>query len=216
VLTLLYVNNTPYGSRQGLQGDGSGQGPASYKGISNGSALEWNKRPYEYKVTLYNGDHFQHGYMNVDFGGSRGWENHFQFTDPTTLVGPHPEIPPGSPANYAPFTDEENTVAGHDNVFPVNRGGIEAFLQPTPRNLEDPDNGAPQLGSGCFFTFGRNHAWPNAGGPWGAIIVPPVAADGTPGLHKVDLTYNFEPSRRLRIYQFDPLHHDIAIYSLHE
>jgi hypothetical protein len=27
-LTLLYVNNTLYGSRQGLQGQGSGQGPA--------------------------------------------------------------------------------------------------------------------------------------------------------------------------------------------
>ncbi len=214
-LTLLYVNNTLYGNRQGLQGDGSGQGPASYKGISNGSAHEWNIRPYNYKVTLYNGDHFIHGYMNVDFGGSRGWENHFQFTDPTTLIGPHPEVPPGHPAEEDPFNNPANLVAGNDNVFPINRGGTEEFLQPTPRNLADPVNGTPQLGSGCFFTFGRNHAWPNAGGPWGGIGVAPVAADGTPGMHKVDITYNFEPSRRLRIYQFDPLHHDVAIYSLH-
>jgi len=214
-LTLLYVNNTLYGNRQGLQGEGSGQGPASYKGISNGSAHEWNIRPYNYKVTLYNGDHFPHGYMNVDFGGSRGWENHFQFTDPTTLEGPHPEIPPGHPAEEDPFDNPANVVAGHENVYPINRGGVEEFLQPTARNLEDPVNGAPQLGSGCFFTFGRNHAWPNAGGPWGGIVVGPVAEDGTPGMHKVDIMYNFEPSRRLRIYQFDPLHHDIAVYSLH-
>ncbi len=214
-VTLLYVNNTLYGSRQGLQGEGSGQGPASYKGIANGSAHEWNIRPYDYQVTLYNGDHFPHGYMNVDFGGSRGWENHFQFTDPTTLVGPHPVVPAGHPAEEDPFNNPANTVAGHDNVFPINRGGAEEYLQPSPRNLLDPDNGPPQLGSGCFFTFGRNHAWPNAGGPWGGIVVAPVAADGTPGMHKVDITYNFEPSRRLRIYQFDPLHHDVAIYSLH-
>ena len=214
-LTLLYVNNTIYGSRQGLQGEGSGQGPASYKGIANGSAHDWHIRPYEYKVTLYNGDHFPHAYMNVDFGGSRGWENHFQYTDPTTLVGPHPDIPSGHPAENDPYTNPANLVAGDDNVFPINRGGTEEFLQPTPRNTEDPVNGTPQLGSGCFFTFGRNHAWPNAGGPWGGIVTPPVADDGTPGMHKVDITYNFEPSRRLRIYQFDPLHHDVAVYSLH-
>jgi hypothetical protein len=31
----------------------------------------------------------------------------------------------------------------------------------------------------------------------------------------VHFKYNFEPSRRLRIYQFDPLHHDVAIFSIH-
>ncbi|MBI1195237.1 MAG: hypothetical protein GC138_05275 [Gammaproteobacteria bacterium] len=214
-LTMLYVNNTIYAGRQGAQGEGSGLGPASYKGIGNGSALDWHLRPYEYKATIYNGDHFVHGYMNVDFGGSRGWENQFQYTDPTTLAGPHPEIPPGHDANFPPFTNPANIISGADKVFPINRGGAEEFLQPDPRNPADPVNGPPQLGSGCFFTFGRNYAWPNAGGPWGGIMVPPVATDGTPGLHKVEITYNFEPSPRLRIYQFDPLHHDVAVYSLH-
>ena len=97
----------------------------------------------------------------------------------------------------------------------INRGGTEEFLQPTPRNPDAPVNGAPQLGSGCFFTFGRNHAWPNAGGPWGGIGVMPVQKDGTPSMRKVTINYNFEPSRRLKIYQFDPLHHDVSIYSLH-
>lgn len=214
-LTLLYVNNTIYGNRQGLSGEGSDLGPATYKGISNGSAHDWNLRPYLFKTTLYNGDRFPHGYMNVDFGGSRGWENQFQYTDPTTLIGPHPEVPPGHTADQDPFNNPANIVAGYDQVFPINRGGVEEFVQPSPRNLEDPVNEPPQLGSGCFFTFGRAHAWPNAGGPWGAIMVPPVAEDGTPGMHKVEITYNFEPSRRLRLYQFDPLHHDVAVYSLH-
>jgi hypothetical protein len=106
-------------------------------------------------------------------------------------------------------------LTGEDNVFPINRGGTEEFLKPDPRNQEDRDNGPPLLGSGCFFTFGRNHAWPNAGGPWGSIVVMPVQADGTPTKHVVEIEFNYEPSRRLRIYQFDPLHHDVAIYSLH-
>ncbi len=214
-ITLFFVNNTIYGSRQGLSGENSGQGPASYKGIANGSAHDWVLRPYNYKVTLRNGDHFAHGYMNVDFGGSRGWENHFQFTDPITLVGPHPEVPAGHPAEEDPFNNPANVIANHDSVFPINRGGTEEFLQPNPRNLLDEDNGDPQLGSGCYFTFGRNHAWPAAGGPWGAISVPEVDEDGLPGSHKVDITFNYEPSTRLKIYQFDPLHHDVAIYSLH-
>ena len=36
-----------------------------------------------------------------------------------------------------------------------------------------------------------------------------------PGVHRVMIEYNFDPSRRLRFYQFDPLHHDVAIYSIH-
>lgn len=214
-ITMFYVNNTLYANRQGMQGVGSGQGPASFKGISNGSVPEWNLRPFNFKVTVYNGDKFEHFYRNVDFGGSRGWENQFQFTDPTTLVGPHPEVPPDHEAAFPPYTNPENVLAGHDNVFPINRGGTEEFLQPTPRNPVDPVNGSPQLGSGCFFTFGRNYLWPNAGGLSGLIMVPPAAADGTPGMHKVDITLNYEPSRRLRVYQFDPLHHGVAIYSLH-
>jgi len=36
-----------------------------------------------------------------------------------------------------------------------------------------------------------------------------------PGIHKVEITFNYEPSRRLRFYQFDPVHHDVAIFSIH-
>ena len=143
--TLLYVNNTIYGG-----------GPAvtapDFPSIA--AFPKWKTRPAVYKATLYNGDHFVHSYMNVDFGGSRGWENEFQST---VALG----------------------------------------------------------GSGCWFTFGRDYWWINAGGPWGLINVPAVGSDGTPGLHRVNLTLNFEPTRRLRLYQFDPLHHDVAVFSLH-
>jgi hypothetical protein len=140
-MTLFYVNNTIYGRVRG-------------GGLDDWEA--WRKRPATFRATLLNGDYFEHGYMNVDFGGARGWENQFQST--------------------------------------AGRGGI-----------------------GCKFTMGRVHWWVNAGPPWGDILVPPAdpRRPGSVGRHEVEITFNFEPSRRLRIYQFDPLHHDVAVYSLH-
>jgi hypothetical protein len=140
-VTLFYVNNTIYGTQ--IRFD------------------PWVTRPATFHVTLLNGDYYEHGYLNVDFGGTRGWENIFQSTTNST------------------------------------QGGVIG-------------------GSGCWFTFGRVHWWINAGGPWGAIVVPPaINKTNTPGVQKVRLSLNFEPSARLRLYQFDPLHHDVAIFSLH-
>ncbi|MBT3929612.1 MAG: hypothetical protein HOF34_02755 [Rhodospirillaceae bacterium] len=137
-VTLLYANNTIYGEMKG-------------GGIARLS--QWDERPQNVVVSLINADHFVHGYVNVDFGGLRGWENQYR-----------------------------STVAGG--------------------------------GSGAWFTFGRAHWWVNAGGPWGLIDVPPFE-DGEPGRHRVELAFDFEPSRRLRMYQFDPYHHNVAIFSVH-
>lgn len=130
-VTLFYVNNTIYGNVRTFN--------------------NWTGRGSVFKATLFNGDHFPHGYMNVDFGGSRGWENQFQF------------------------------------------GG----------------------GPGGSFTFGRAYWWPTAGGPNGPIVVPPVQADGTPSTHKVEITLNFDSPDRITLYNFDPFHHEVAVYSLH-
>jgi len=35
------------------------------------------------------------------------------------------------------------------------------------------------------------------------------------GWQKMKITYNYEPSKRLRFYQFDPVHHDVAVFSVH-
>jgi hypothetical protein len=159
--TLLYVNNTIYA------------GSPTYT-LPNFPTLpdfpKWTIRPQLYKVTLLNGDHFVHAYVNVDFGGRRGWANIFQ-----------------------------SSLGVGD--LPIN-----------------PLTGLP--GTGCLFTFGRNHWWMNAGGPnpafGGGIGVPVASTDGmTPGFWKVNMTLNFEPNRRLRLYQFDAFHHDVAVYSLH-
>jgi len=95
-------------------------------------------------------------------------------------------------------------------------------------------------GAGPLFTFGRAHWWMPAGAPIARDadnkIVPgmiKIAAstrsekggaltkkyklkeDVTLGEHDVHITYNHEPSRRIKVYQFDPTHHDTAIWSMH-
>ena len=69
-LTLLYVNNTIY---------------AEFSDRSNSiddavriDFTRWKLRGTTLKGTIYNGDNFEHGYQNVDFGGGRGWENQFK------------------------------------------------------------------------------------------------------------------------------------------
>ena len=147
-LTLFYVDNTIYGE---------------FKDGTRSDFPKWTLRGTTLKVSLINGDYFEHGYQNVDFGGARGWENQFQSS--------------------------------------VESGG-----------------------SGPWFTFGRVHWWMNIpmmlpdGSPFG-VVVPAAAhvsgGDDTLGRYKVEITYNYEPSRRLRFYQFDPMHHDVAIFSVH-
>ena len=149
-LTLLYVNNTIYGEFADRS-----------EFIDDAQRVDfsrWKMRGTQLKVTIYNGDNFEHGYQNVDFGGARGWENQFKSS---VKVG----------------------------------------------------------GSGCWFTFGRAHWWmniPNATNGDLAVVIP--AANTSPykaAMRKVNITYNYEPSRRLRFYQFDPIHHDVAILSIH-
>lgn len=137
-LTLLYVNNTIYG------------------GFTDGGTIDfpqWRTRGDSIRVTLKNGDHFWHGYQNVDFGGARGWENAFKSS---VRVG----------------------------------------------------------GSGCWFTFGRAYWWKNLG-PHFIRIPPAEKGSVVPSVKKAHITYNYEPSRRLRFYQFDPFHHDVSIFSVH-
>lgn len=169
-ITLLYVNNTTYGE---LTAGGWTKWLDWETRFSEWQKLDaawkvaferWQRtgeggRPWRppgppvLDVTILNGDHYVHAYVNVDFGGNRGWENQFK---PSVRVA----------------------------------------------------------GSGCWFTFGRNYWWINAGAGYGFICTP--AADGDElGVHKVEIQYDYEPSRRLRFYQFDPFHHDVAVYSIH-
>jgi hypothetical protein len=58
---------------------------------------------------------------------------------------------------------------------------------------------------------------PTSGKP-GLIMTPAATGSGdntVVGQHNIEMQMNYEPSRRLRWYQFDPLHHDFAIWSIH-
>jgi hypothetical protein len=136
-ITLFYVNNTIYGE------------------FTDGGRVNfpsWQTRGAQLKVTVINGDYYERAYLNVDFGGGRGWENQFKSS---VRVG----------------------------------------------------------GSGCWFTFGRNYWWINMASP---VVLPPAGRDPyRPAVHRFHITYRFDPGRRLRFYQFDPLHHDVGVYSVH-
>ncbi len=115
---------------------------------------KWRTRGAQFKVTLINADYYERGYINMDFGGARGWESQFKSS---LKVG----------------------------------------------------------GSGCQFSFGRFYWSMNLAK---AVMLAPadrVGGETVPDEKRVHITFNFEPSRRLRFYQFDPLHHDVAIYSIH-
>lgn len=116
------------------------------------------------KITLLNGDYFPHGYLSVDFGGLRGWENIWQSTIKTAGSGPW--------FTFGRFHARFNTVPGTVAV-----GSATRTETPVP-------GGKP------------------------VITV-------TPSAHRLMIQFNYEPSPRLRFYQFDPLHHDAAIYSMH-
>ncbi len=138
-LTLLYVNNTIYGEQ-------SDRGGVDFP--------KWRTRGTQLKVTLKNGDYFDHGYLNIDFGGARGWESQFK-------------------------------------------------------------SSVKVAGSGCRFSFGRFYWSMNMEKPVVVKAAKKIGDKTELTVHKVFITYNFEPSRRLRFYQFDPMHHDVAVYSLH-
>src|SRR3546814_17427207 len=84
---MLYVNNTIYGEAPvNVSGEGSGLGAEAFKGVMEYTLVDWNTRGFNYKVKLPNADKFPHLYVNVDFGGTRGWDNQFQYTDPTPVI----------------------------------------------------------------------------------------------------------------------------------
>ena len=52
----------------------------------------------------------------------------------------------------------------------------------------------------------------------GELADPPPAEARTVGgigQHTVEVTFNYQPARRLRMYQFDALHHDVSVWSVH-
>ena len=191
-VTLLFVNNTIYGHVKGMSRD------------AQVMLDTWRTRGTTVNIKLLNGDYFPHGYFAVDFGGMRGWENTF-----------HNTVPVGGQGPWFTFGRHHFWIL---TPFPVMVPAAERPAQRPGRRIGMPGdddlhaarghrNGFKPRGKGRPFTpFGLEHDRSRRSRDH--------VVDGI-GEHDIELTLNFEPSQRLRLYQFDPLHHDVAVWSMH-
>ncbi len=184
-VTVLFLNNTMYGQLKGHDGDAEVR-------LDEGV---WDKRGDTMNIQLLNGDYYVHAYVLVDFGGLRGWENTFHNTLPVGGAGPL-------------FTFGRNYfwihVAGNGPI-PVPPAARPEQSAPTPVNdtiWQVSDNRSL-----------RNN-FLNAWGGMQQELNDYVNVDGV-GEHHLEVEFSYEPSRRLRMYQFDALHHDVAVWSVH-
>ena len=153
----------------------------------------WDNRGDVVDIQLLNGDYFPHAYVLVDFGGLRGWENTFHNTLPVGGAGPL-------------FTFGRNYFWIHV------AGGGPIPVPPATRPDEPSPTPMSELGwkPGRYAGLGHRFAW----GGMQQEMSDYVNTDGV-GEHNVEVTFTYEPSRRLRMYQFDALHHDVAVWSVH-
>lgn len=189
-VTLFYVDNTIYGQMKDYV-------------VHNAQATldKWTVRGTTVKIKLINGDYFPHAYIAVDFGGLRGWENTFQSTIPVGGDGPW--------FTFGRAWWEMNTPS------PVLIPPAQAGSTPSHRKHRKPID-HNKIGK-------HKHLWQDeldpTGEKWPSDFHPAkkrsLHNNDLLGEHTVELTLNYEPSRRLRIYQFDPLHHEQAIWSIH-
>jgi len=207
-LTLFYVNNTLFGQTRG------------FSRFANHPTLDkWHLRGTKITVKLINGDYFPHGYVSVDFGGLRGWENTFQNTIPLGGDGawftfgrdywePNTPTPALVPAAVPAASVNAGATASPADTLARNR---MALLGQPPQNhadaLDDPDVKLFKV----RFLDPDARTWP-AAMPAADLK---VSNGDVLGEHTVVMTMNYEPSRRLRLYQFDPLHHIQATWSIH-
>ena len=189
-VTLFYVDNTIYGQMKDYV-------------IHDAQAelSKWKLRGTTVKIKLINGDYFPHAYVAVDFGGLRGWENTFQNTIPVGGAGPwftfgraYWEMNTPIPI-LVPPAERGGSPSHRSYRKSVDYKKIEKHKHQSQREL-DPE--------------GKH--WPDS---FHRATHPSSYSADVLGEHNLELTLNYEPSRRLRLYQFDPLHHETAIWSIH-
>ncbi|SLN47790.1 hypothetical protein PEL8287_02459 [Roseovarius litorisediminis] len=193
-MTVLFLNNTIYGQVRGHDGEAQ---------VALTDDM-WLNRGDTVNVQLLNGDYFVHAYVLVDFGGVRGWENTFHNTLPIGGAGPL-------------FTFGRNyfwiNIAGNGPI-PVPPAVRPTEPVVTPHASYAEAHGHKYMRGHNGNAHGRGN---NEHSSWGGLMMPVdgyTTAEGI-GEHKVIVNFNYEPSRRLRMYQFDALHHDVAVWSVH-
>ncbi len=185
-VSILFINNTIYGEVKGH--DGKAEVHIDHL---------WKEKGDKVRVNLLNGDYYVHAYVLVDFGGLRGWENTFHNTLPIGGAGPLFSF--GREYWWVHVAGE-----GPIPVPPAVRSeepNVTSYVESMARHLKKR---------------GHRRKWKNAS-IWGDLMDPVAEARTVEGIgqHTVEVTFNYQPSRRLRMYQFDALHHDVSIWSMH-
>jgi hypothetical protein len=187
--TVLFLNNTIYGQVKGHDGDAQ----VNLEGL-------FNKRGDQMKVQLLNGDYYVHAYVLVDFGGLRGWENTFHNTLPIGGAGPL--------FTFGRFYWWVNVAGGGPIPVPpaIPPKGMGAATSASISSLLTNANIGNEEKRG-------EHRY----GSWGGLMSQVAQSRTAKGIgeHNLIVNFTFDPSRRLRMYQFDALHHDVAIWSAH-
>lgn len=237
--TIVYMNNTLYGGMHR---------------VVNGSQAAhtwdaWQTRGEVLKVKLLNGDYFPHLYMNVDFGGRRGWENIFQhtlalggqgplFTFGRTHWWPNLSKPAEVPAasrfgEQTSGTVKLSELGGEADLkgrlldlseFGLgdngsDRGTISSSSSKelakrraaTIRSVPAVSNAERSMARAKGYDLKQTPFWLRLPDQAPAL----VRTVGGLGEHNVEIEFRFDPSQRIRFYQFDPSHHNQAILTIH-
>jgi len=227
--TIVYLNNTMYGGIMGLANR------------SQPVWENWETRGATLKVKLLNGDYFPHMYMNVDFGGRRGWENIYQNTIPLGGQGPlftfgrayfFPNLK--APAQVPAASREATKVATSGGIDLRHFEGtkiprrVEPIAAPVLRkelaraghkagldsaSLSGASRELPEVAKAMESDYDPIET--QVGMKFGPVVTKLAQTSAGLGEHNVIIHYRFEPSRRLRFYQFDPFHHNEDILSVH-
>ena len=191
-VTLIYLNNTFYGH---------------VKGQVNQAQVhlgKFQKRGDKVRIALKNGDYYPHQYTAVDFGGMRGWENQFHNTIPVGGAGAWFTF---GRIHWWPHTVGMPTIVVPAATRPTSVNSIAYGLA----NYKRIDDGKEMLrakGLPHFPSKVTGNDLPDA------LMLPNYDSVGI-AQHDVEWTFTFDPQRRLRLYQFDAFHHDVAVWSMH-
>lgn len=214
-LTLAYLNNSIYGQEKG------------FSRLANKPILEqWHMRGTKLKVKLFNGDYFAHGYGAVNFGGLRGWENLYQSahpiggdgdtftfgraywtldTQPSIVVVPAAEKSATATISATPeaqvvMTDQKTRA--HKPMDPMLRRSINSLSKSRAVKKAEAETFNYLMASDSTT---QQMSFATASATNGDVL----------GEWTVNFEMNYEPSLRLRTYQFDPVHHIQAIWAIH-
>jgi len=193
--TLFYVNNTIYGTMHGV-----GR-------MAEQTWFEFQTRGETLKTRLINGDYFSHAYQNVDFGGLRGWENIYQNTIPIGGQGPWFTF---GRTQWQPNTVRPAVVPAAERPEDQELAELQTG-DGSPRQVQPRETAAIPQDNPNATRNDEGPTWLRAPAEGASV----VRNERGLGIHDVEVNYNHDPSRRLRFYQFDPMHHNVAIFSIH-